>query len=208
MKQMTLEEFTRTTASSEPVPGGGSISALAGALAAALAQMVAGLTIGKKKYEDAREEMEAAIPVLEGLWTELLEDVARDSASFDGYMKALSLPKDTEEEKNVRMQAMQEGLKEAVKVPLSVAEKSIKILPYAKLVVTRGNATALSDGLVCAMMARSAVLGAVCNVKINLKSIHDETFVGQTYARATLLEQKADLMEAEIRSTAFERLNQ
>ena len=207
MKHMTLEEFAATTASSEPVPGGGSISALAGALAAALAQMVAGLTIGKKKYEDAREEMEAAIPVLEQLREELLEDVTRDSASFDQYMKALSLPKETEEGKAVRQEAMQEGLKEAVKVPLSVAEKSIRILPYAKLAVTKGNQTALSDGLVCAMMARSAVLGAVYNVKINLKSIRDEEFVREMYARASYLEQKAELMEAGIRSEAFDSLN-
>lgn len=207
MRKMAVEEFAAATASSDPVPGGGSIAALAGALAAALAQMVAGLTIGKKKYEEAWEEMEAAVPVLEELRNELLDDVTKDSASFDRYMKALSLPKDTQEEKAVRTEAMQEGLKEAIIVPLSVAEKSIRILPCAKLAVTKGNRTALSDGLVCAMMARTAVLGAVSNVKINLKSIHDEDYVRRTYARAALLEQRAQLLEAEIRSIAFEALN-
>ena len=135
MKDMTIEAFASMTASGEPVPGGGSISALAGALAAALSEMVAGLTIGKKKYAHAEGEMVKAVPVMKALRAQLLADIRRDSESFNLYMQALSLPKGTEEEQKARKSAMQNGLKEAVKVPLSVAKAAAQILPAAKLMI-------------------------------------------------------------------------
>lgn len=198
MKNMTIEQFAALTASGEPVPGGGSISALAGALAAALAGMVAGLTLGKKKYADVQEEMEQAIPVMEASREKLLDDILKDSQSFDQYMQALTLPKETEEEKAARSQAMQDGLKAAVLVPLSVAEEAVKILPYTRLMVTKGNATAVTDGLVAAMMARTAALGALYNVKINLRSIKDEEFTGKIAFQVQELESQAVSMEREI----------
>ena len=204
---MRMEEFIEAVGSSDPAPGGGSVSALCGALSAALSRMVVGLTLGKKKYEDVKGEMEDMLPDLEKLGRELLEAVEKDSRSFEQYMAALSLPKETEEEKAVRFKAMQEGLKAAVIVPLSVAEKSLSILPYAKAVAARGNRTAVTDALVSAMTARTAVLGAVFNVKINLKSIEDEVFVREIYQKATYLEQKAELMEEEIRCLTFGALN-
>ena len=207
MKKMTVEDFVKLTASGEPVPGGGSISALAASIAAALSEMVAGLTVGKKKYADVEQEMKDLMPVMDSLYQELLDDVQKDSESFDQYMKALTLPKETEEEKAARQQAMQDGLKAAVMVPLSVANKALTILPYAEAVVTKGNSTAVTDGLVAAMMARTAVLGAVYNVKINLRSIKDQDFVDRIYKEATGLEQKAELMEAKIRCQAYGALN-
>ena len=93
MKNMTIQQFAMQTASNEPVPGGGSISALAGSLAAALTEMVAGLTIGKKKYAEAEEEMKAAVAPMQQIRDQLLEDIKRDSESFDQYMQALTLPK-------------------------------------------------------------------------------------------------------------------
>mgnify|MGYP004445118505 FL=1 len=195
---MTIEAFTLRTSSNEPVPGGGSISALAGALAAALSEMVAGLTIGKKKYAEVEEEMKAQIPVLCAAKEKLLEDIRRDSESFDLFMQALTLPKDTEEEKAVRKAAMQEGLKAAVMVPLSVAEASVDILPSARLMVEKGNQTAVTDALVSAMMARTAVLGACFNVRINLASIEDEAFTAEIGAKTDALEAKAVALEKEI----------
>lgn len=198
MKNMTIEAFAQQTASNEPVPGGGSISALAGALAAALAEMVAGLTIGKKKYADVEEEMKASIPGMRNIQEQLLLDIKRDSESFDLFMQALSLPKETDEEKTKRKEAMQHGLKEAVKVPLSVAKQAVRILPTAKLMVTKGNQTAVTDGLVATMMARTAALGALFNVKINLESIEDIAFVTEIKKEVSALEKEAVALEKEI----------
>lgn len=198
MKNMTIEAFAQLTASNEPVPGGGSISALAGALAAALAEMVAGLTIGKKKYAEVEEEMKSVVAPMRKLQEQLLLDIQRDSESFDLYMQALTLPKDTDEEKAARTAAMQEGLKAAVKVPLSVANAAYEILPVAELMVNKGNQTAVTDALVATMMARTAALGALFNVKINLQSIKDEAFVAETTKEVEVLERKTVDFEKKI----------
>lgn len=188
MKTMTLEVFCATTASNEPAPGGGSVAALAGALAASLAEMVAQLTVGKKGYEDAADEMNALIPQAAALRAELLEDITRDSTSFNAYMDALALPKNTDEEKDTRRQAMQEALKKAAEVPLGVAETAAKIMPLAAVLVKKGNSNAVTDGLVSAMMTRTAVLGALLNVKINLGSIKDEAYVAEMKGKIRQLE--------------------
>lgn len=202
MKNMTVEQFAMQTASNEPVPGGGSISALAGSLAAALTEMVAGLTIGKKKYADAEEEMKAAIEAMGPVRDQLLDDIKRDSESFDQYMQALTLPKETEEEKAARTEAMQNGLKAAVAVPLSVAKAACQILPYAETMVTKGNKTAVTDALVATMMARTAVLGAGFNVKINLESIKDSEYVDSIGKEVAELEKRAVEMERKILAKA------
>ncbi len=198
MKNMTIQEFAMQTASNEPVPGGGSISALAGSLAAALTEMVAGLTIGKKKYADVEEEMKAAIEPMKEICAQLLDDIKRDSESFDQYMQALTLPKETEEEKAARTEAMQNGLKAAVAVPLSVAKAACGILPYAETMVVKGNKTAVTDALVATMMARTAVLGAGFNVKINLESIKDQEYVDRIGKEVAELEKQAVEMEKKI----------
>lgn len=203
MKNMTIEAFAQQTASNDPVPGGGSISAMAGALAAALAEMVAGLTIGRKKYAEVEEEMKAVVPGMRKTQEQLLLDIRRDSESFDLYMQALTLPKESDEEKAARTAAMQNGLKEAVKVPLSVAKASYEILPVAELMVTKGNETAVTDGLVATMMARTAVLGALFNVKINLDSIKDEAFVVEVMKEVKVLEKEAVAFEKRILEQSF-----
>ena len=202
MKNMTIQEFAMQTASNEPVPGGGSISALAGSLAAALTEMVAGLTIGKKKYADVEEEMKAAVEPMKAVCAQLLDDIKRDSESFDQYMQALTLPKETEEEKEARTEAMQNGLKAAVEVPLSVAKAACGILPYAETMVVKGNKTAVTDALVATMMARTAVLGAGFNVKINLESIKDQEYVDRIGKEVTELEKQAVEQERKILAQA------
>ena len=174
------------------------ISALAGSLAAALTEMVAGLTIGKKKYADVEEEMKAAIEPMKEICAQLLDDIKRDSESFDQYMQALTLPKETEEEKAARTEAMQNGLKAAVAVPLSVAKAACGILPYAETMVVKGNKTAVTDALVATMMARTAVLGAGFNVKINLESIKDQEYVDRIGKEVAELEKQAVEMEKKI----------
>ena len=202
MKNMTVEQFAMQTASNEPVPGGGSISALAGALAAALTEMVAGLTIGKKKYAEVEEERNQAVAPMHEICEHLLDDIKRDSESFDLYMQALTLPKETEEEKAARTKAMQDGLKAAVAVPLSVAKRAYEVMPYAEVMVTKGNKTAVTDALVATMMARTAVLGALFNVKINLESIKDEAFVEETAKEVAVIEKNALAYEKKILAQA------
>ncbi|MEG1145024.1 MAG: cyclodeaminase/cyclohydrolase family protein [Clostridium sp.] len=198
LKNLTVTEFVNVTASDAPAPGGGSVAALAGALAAALAEMVANLTVGKEKYAAVEDEMKKLADDGAALRVELLEDIQKDSTSFNLYMDAIGMPKSTDEEKAVRREAMQNGLKAAAQVPLSVGAAAYKIFPIAEAVVARGNTNAVTDGLVAAMMARTAVIGALFNVKINLGSIKDEAFVAELAAEVKELEEKAIAYEQKI----------
>ena len=198
LKDLTIEEFAKVTASDAPAPGGGSVAAAAGSLAAALAEMVANLTIGQEKYAEAENEMRELAEKGQAIREKLIADIQRDSSSFNLYMAALRMPKDTEEEKAARREAMQRGLKEAAVVPLSVAETASEIFPLAEAAVARGNANAVTDGLVSAMMARTAVLSALLNVKINLNSIKDEAFRADMEKQVKGLEKTASEYEAKI----------
>lgn len=210
LKNLTVEQFVSLTASDAPAPGGGSVSALAASLGAALAEMVANLTIGKEKYADVDAQMHDVAAQAAQLRTELVEAIHKDTESFTAYMTALKMPKDTEEQKTVRRNAMQAGLKEAAVVPLEVAKTAVKIFSLAQQVVTSGNPNAVTDGLVAAMLARSAVLGALLNVKINLGSIKDQEFVADLTAQVKQLEKQAITLEkqvldaSELTNTIFE----
>ncbi|MBQ6360690.1 MAG: cyclodeaminase/cyclohydrolase family protein [Lachnospiraceae bacterium] len=176
---MTVTDFTQLTSSDAPAPGGGSISALAGSLAASLEEMVARLTIGREKYATSEEDMIKVRDEAMVIKEELLAAVDKDTESFNQYMDALKLPKNTDEEKAARRAAMQEGLKAAALVPVAAAEAAVKIIPLAKIAVEKGNANAVTDALVGCMMARTAVLGTALNCRINLASIKDEAFTAE-----------------------------
>lgn len=199
--KQTVEEFVKITASDAPAPGGGSISALAGALAAALGQMVANLTVGRKKYAAVDEEMRQLLPELARQQQALLEAVDEDSRAFDQYMDALSMPKDTPEQQEARKNAMQAGLKAAAQVPLGVAQRVQTLFPALELVVTKGNANAVTDGMVATMMARTAILGAVYNVRVNLQSIQDEAFTAALAQQCQRCQQEALAWERKILAT-------
>lgn len=196
MKNMTINEFADSVASNEPVPGGGSVAAVCGTLSAALSEMVARLTIGKKKYAEHENEMleikEKALMLKE----KLIDYIEKDSIAYNKVMEAYKLPKESEEEKNSRKTAIEESSKLAATVPLEVALTSFEILPLAEAVVVRGNSNAVTDGLVAAMLARTAVLSAILNVRINLSSINDQEFV-KTY------KEKSD--ELELSTCAYEK---
>lgn len=198
LKDLTVEGFADITASDAPAPGGGSVSAMAGAMGAALAAMVANLTIGKKKYAAVEEEMKTLAAKATDIKKRLIEGIDKDASSFNLYMDALGMPKDTEEQKEARKAKMQEGLKAAAKVPMECAETVAEIFPIAKAVVENGNTNAVTDGLIAAMMARTAVIGAVLNVRINLGSIQDDDFVTEYAAKCLELEKLAVLQEREI----------
>jgi formiminotetrahydrofolate cyclodeaminase len=191
MKNLSIEQFTIDTASDAPVPGGGSIAAVSGSLSAALVKMVANLTIGKKKYVEVGEEMKEISHKAEVIRVKMLDDIERDCMAFNLVMDAFKLPKATDEEKAARTAAIQKGLKEAASVPMEIAENAYSIMTLSERVVLAGNSNAVTDGLVSAMMARTAVLSALLNVKINLDSIKDEAFVSALANKVADLEKKA-----------------
>lgn len=198
MKDMTLEAFCALTESNAPAPGGGSIAALAGALAAALSGMVANLTMGREKYADVEDEMKVMEASAKQLSEDLLDAILKDTESFNLYMDALKLPKGTEQEKAARSAAMQEGLKAAALVPLETAKMAYEIIDYAELAIKKGNQNAVTDGKTGLMLARTAVLAAGYNVKINLESIKDEEFVAKLSAELATIEENAIRREKEI----------
>ena len=175
LSELKITEFLARTASSDP--GGGSVSALGAAISAALSEMVAALTIGRKGFESCEKEMMEIIQRARSLREKLTKDIDRDSDAYSQVIAAFRLPNDTEENKNRRKQAVQDGFKQAALIPLGVAKDASELLDLAEKVVDRGNKNAVTDAAVAAMMARTAILGALFNVKINLTSIKDKTFV-------------------------------
>lgn len=190
LRLMTVEELAAVTASNAPAPGGGSISALAGALAAGLASMVASLSQGKK-YEAVRPRMEEIVKDLEPLRIQLLKAMQDDTEAFNLYMQALTMPKTTEQEQLARKAAMQEGLKAAAQTPLAVAQAIVPVFDILEELIRTGNPNAVTDALVGTMMARSGILGALFNVKVNLASIQDADFVQALEGKIRALENQA-----------------
>ena len=195
LAELTLQQFIDKVISNDPVPGGGSVSALNGALAASLSAMVANLTVGRKKYVEVNDLMQELTARLETAARRLLADVDRDSEAYDRVFSAFKLPKDTDEQKAVRSEAIQRETKYAAQVPMEVARAVHDILPHIATVAQRGNSNAVTDACVAMMCARTAVLGALLNVKINLSSIKDEAFVKAMAEEAARLE--IDTMEQE-----------
>ncbi|TCO75276.1 cyclodeaminase/cyclohydrolase family protein [Marinisporobacter balticus] len=200
LAEMNVKDFLGKTASNDPVPGGGSIAALSASIAAALTEMVANLTIGKKKYVEVEEEMKEIAKVAATCRSKFVEDIDKDSDAFNEVMAAFKLPKETDEEKEKRKEAIQEGTKKASLVPLEVAKDAFKIMEMIEKVVVKGNQNAVTDGAVAAMMARTAVLSALYNVKINLGSIKDEAFVAKVTKEVTAIESKVEKVEKDILS--------
>ena len=200
LKNLTITEYFEQTASGEPVPGGGSIAALSAAAAASLSEMVANLTIGKKGYESVDAEMKEIAEAASGLRDKLIRDIDNDPEAYQQVMAAFKLPKVTENEKNRRARAIQEGLKNAALIPMGVAEDAFKTMDLIEKVVQKGNTNAVTDGAVAAMAARTAVMAALYNVKTNLSAIKDEEFVAQLTQKVKALESQVEQREKEILS--------
>lgn len=199
---LLLKDYLKETASSAPVPGGGSVAAVGASLAAALVEMVAGLTVGRIGFETVHAEMENIRSAAAAMRMDCTADIDRDPESYRGVLEAFRMPKETAEEKASRTQAVQQAMKGAALVPLALARKVCRIMELAGRVVIEGNPNALSDGAVAAMMARSAGLAALCNVRTNLSAITDADFVKETLRQVDELE--ADLNGRE--KTILERV--
>jgi len=178
--EKSLTNYISDVSSGAPTPGGGSVSALVGSLGAALTSMVGNLTVGKKAYdaldEDIKKEIDNNMKEIQKLIERLEEIVDEDTKAFDEVMDAFKLPKGTEEEKKARTEAIQAGTKTALEVPLECAEKCFQVLKLQKVFAEYGNANAITDVGVGALLAYAGVEGALFNVKINLASIKDEEY--------------------------------
>ena len=174
IRSMTLKDFCDAVSSKDPVPGGGAVGAVVAALGASLAEMVANLTIGKKKYQEWEAEMERVLEEMEKARDDLMDIAIRDVKAFDGFMKALKLPKDTPEQKREREKKMQEAMRESTDVPYELARKVRDVLKDVETVTEFGNKNAISDAVSAAELCRAAFEIAKANVKINLKSLKDE----------------------------------
>ncbi len=195
---LTCTGFCEETASESPAPGGGSVSAYMGALAASLGTMVANLTGGKAAYDDEWEKFSDVAVHGQQLKNELLHLVDEDTNAFNKIMNAFGLPKKTDEEKAARSAAIQDATKFATEVPFHTMQKSFEAFEVCRAMVEWGNPASVTDGGVGALAARSAVMGAHLNVKINASSLKDEAFKNDILAKAAAIEAAAIKEEAEI----------
>jgi formiminotetrahydrofolate cyclodeaminase len=202
----SLHAFLDELASPSPAPGGGSVAALGGALGAALTAMVAGLTIGKKKYADVEGEMRKILSQAEALRAQFTALIDKDTAAFQKVMEAFALPKDTEPQKALRAAAIREATKEATLVPLEVMKHCIDALALAQQVASAGNANAISDAGVSALMLHAACSGAALNVRINLKSLNDPEFVGWKRDEVESILNTSSMMLDEIQTIIDDKL--
>lgn len=207
----TVKEFIEEVKSSNPTPGGGSVSALVGSIGGALTNMVGNLTIDKKVFEDvpedAKEIMREANVELEKLVDDLADIVDKDATAFDGVMEAFKMPKDTDEEKKARSNAIQEGYKKALDVPFRCAEECYKVMELQKVYADYGNVNAITDVGVGTLLAYSGLEGALFNVTINLKSIKDEEFRKHTEEKVNNLLAEGKKLKEELIEVVYRRLN-
>ncbi|MDR0896161.1 MAG: cyclodeaminase/cyclohydrolase family protein [Prevotellaceae bacterium] len=207
LAKTTLNDFLNRTASNEPVPGGGSVAALNGAVASALATMVARLTIGKKKYELHEELMRHVEETMPRARQHFEDAIDRDADAYNALFACYKMPKTTEEEREARTLAIEEATKQAALVPMEVAEEAAGLMEALFDVVRFGNQNAITDGCVAVMSARTAVLGALLNVRINLTGIKDEAFVNTLRERADQLERETIRREEEVLKVVRQELS-
>ena len=201
---LNVTAFLEKTASNEPVPGGGSISALNAAIATALGTMVTNLTIGRKKYADKDAEMTAAAEKLNAMRTRFVELIDLDSEAYDQVFAAFKLPKETDEEKAHRAAVIEEATKHAAEIPMEVARTAVEAMPTIIYIGENGNTNAITDSYVAIMCCRAAVRGAILNVRINLGGLKDEAYVEKMKAACEELEAMALVHENELITYAQE----
>lgn len=204
LSKLTVTAFLEKTASNEPVPGGGSIAALSGAIATALGTMVTNLTIGRKKYAEKEAGMKAAAARLNAQRERLKELIDLDSEAYDRVFAAFKLPKETEAEKAHRSAVIEEATKHAAEIPMEVAKTALQAMPDILYIGQEGNSNAITDSCVAMMCARTAVRGALLNVRINLASLHDVTYTERMKTEAEEIEAQALIYENDLTTYAQE----
>lgn len=204
---MTVEGFANETASESPAPGGGSIAATMGALGISLATMVANLSSHKPGWDERWEEFSQWAEKGQALKDELLMLVDEDTRAFNLIMDAFGLPKGNEAEKATRTAAIQDATRFAIEVPFRVMQRSFDCMEIIKAMAETGNPNSVTDAGVGALAARSAVMGAFLNVKINASGLHNKTFVENVLSEGNLIQDKAMAMETEILSIVNSKIS-
>ena len=173
---LAVDRFVDEVSTDSPAPGGGSVAALAGSLAAALAAMVANLTVGKRGYEPVWEELAALAERCQALKSQLVRAVDEDTEAFNQVMSAMRLPKATPDQQKVRSQAVEAAYEAAARVPFNTARLCYEAIKMANEVASKGNVNSASDAGVAALMGRAGVEGAALNVLTNLGSVKNQAF--------------------------------
>ena len=207
LAKMNLIEFANKTSSESPAPGGGSISAYCGALGAALSTMVANLSANKRGWEDKWEFYSKWGEKSLAYQNILVKLVDEDTLAFNRIMAAVSLPKDSDEQKETRLMALQSATKYAIEVPFKIMETSFACLESIKCMAEVGNPNSISDAGVAALCIRTAVMGAYLNVRINCKDLNDDNYVSDIIQKGKLIVEQTNLIEKEIMLLVDKHLN-
>ncbi len=197
--------FLEAVAAKTPTPGGGSVAALAGALAAALASMVGRLTASRRKYAEVKEAMAEMIVQAEKLRAALTRRMEEDSAAFEAVMRAYKMPKSNEAEQAARAAAIHEAMVHAAEVPLATARDALAAMELAHLAASKGNVNAVTDAATAAWMAMAAIQGAALNVRINAASVEDEGLRRQWLGELDRILTRAQSLLAQTQEVAIER---
>ncbi|MDY0104015.1 MAG: glutamate formimidoyltransferase [Lentimicrobium sp.] len=204
---LSCKAFAEETASESPAPGGGSISAYMGALGVSLGTMVANLSSHKPGWDDRWEEFSEWAEKGQQLKNELLLLVDEDTNAFNKIMDAFGLPKGNDAEKATRTEAIQEATRYAIDIPFKVMQKSLAVMEIVRVMAETGNPNSVTDAGVGALAARSAVMGAYLNVKINASGLKDKAYVDKVIAEGAQIEQQAQNAEAEILKIVNDKIN-
>jgi len=205
--KMNLTDFANETASESPAPGGGSISAYMGALGSALSGMVANLSSHKRGWDDRWEEFSNWAEKAKAIQDQLIKLVDEDTNAFNLIMNAFGLPKGTDEEKAARQKAIQDATKYAIEVPYRTLELCYESMHVAKAMAEIGNPNSVTDAGVGALAARSGVIGALLNMKINAADLEDKKFAEEIVAKGEKIQKQAIDLETEILAIVNSKIN-
>jgi methenyltetrahydrofolate cyclohydrolase len=201
-----LPVYLDDAASGKPAPGGGSVSACVGALGAALTSMVCNLTIGKEQFAGVEERMQEVLAASEAARARLQQLLQDDTTAYSGVLVAYRLPKETDEEKAARHKAVQDGLIVAADVPLEICRVAVEVCRLAKVAAELGNANAVTDAGIGALLGEAGAVGAALNVRINLGSIEDQAYVKATSAELDALLAEAAALRDEVLATTMAKI--